>query len=169
MIRPLAPSDLPRMAEIHVFGWRSAYRGIVPDEFLFNEMLVSKRIEFFEHVYFSENTENKMPSYVYDDGIIKAFLTMGPCRDTDKPGAFELWGIYVDPFFQRQGIGSKLVEFCESEAAKLGYSEICLWVFDENGAARKFYEKHDFRPDGAYDYSERFAAKKMRYVKCDIR
>lgn len=42
-------SDVPRVAEIHVFGWRSTYREIVSDEFLFNKMLVSKRMAYFDN------------------------------------------------------------------------------------------------------------------------
>ena len=30
MVRTVEPSDIPRLAEIHVYGWRYAYRGIVP-------------------------------------------------------------------------------------------------------------------------------------------
>ena len=32
MIRAMEISDIPRVAEIHVFGWRSAFRGIISDE-----------------------------------------------------------------------------------------------------------------------------------------
>lgn len=32
---------------------------------------------------------------------------------------------------KHQGIGKKLVEFCEKEAKRLGYQEIYLWTFKE--------------------------------------
>jgi len=77
----MALSDIPRVAEIHVYGWRSAYRGIITDDYLFRNMLVSKRMSYFENSV-KTNTEE---SYVLDDGLIKAFLTIGACRDIDKP------------------------------------------------------------------------------------
>jgi hypothetical protein len=49
MIRAMQISDASRAAEIHVFGWRSAYRGIISDDFLFNKMIVSKRVSYFEN------------------------------------------------------------------------------------------------------------------------
>jgi hypothetical protein len=42
MIIPMEMADVPRVAEIHVFGWRSAYRGfrlIWANAFLRNQQL----------------------------------------------------------------------------------------------------------------------------------
>jgi len=161
MIRTFKLSDAPRVAEIHVFGWRCAYRGIVSDEILFNDMLVSARIPRFEN--FASNSGAK--SYVYDDGIIKAFMTIGACRDKDKPNSFELWGIYVEPLMKRQGIGTRLIKFCEKKAVDLRYNEICLWVLEKNVDSRCFYEKHGFVADGTSKYLENIKATEVRYVK----
>jgi GNAT superfamily N-acetyltransferase len=137
-------ADTLRVAEIHVYGWRNAYRGIVSDDYLFNKMTVSKSADRFENAV-RDNTEE---SYVFDDGILKAFMTIGSCRDADKTESFELWGIYVDPFMQRQGIGSQMISFCETKAIERGHKEICLWVFEKNENARAFYEKFGYLPDG---------------------
>ena len=161
MIRPMQISDVPRAAEIHVFGWRSAYRGIVSDEILFNEMLVAKRLNIFENAVLNQTED----TYVFDDGIIKAILTIGVCRDTDKQKSFELWGIYVEPLMKRQGIGSKLVDFCEKRAIESGFHEVCLWVLDENVIARMFYEKLGYHSDGAKKYIEFLKTTEIRYSK----
>jgi len=161
MIRPMGLTDIPRKAEIHVFGWRSAYRGIISDEFLFTKMLVSKQIERFTEFLNSKDTDN----YVFDDGIIKAILTISPCRDTDKPDAFELCGIYVDPFFKGQGIGTALTLHTEKIAAERGYKEICLWTFEKNTPARAFYEKLGYSSDGATMIVESCDAVGVRYAK----
>ena len=161
MIRPMQASDIPRIAEIHVFGWRCAYRGFISDEHLFKTMLVSKRMVKFEE-YFSRG---EYDSYVFDDGIIKAFLTIGPCRDEDKPEAFELGGIYVDPCMKGQGIGTALVAHCEKIAAERGYNEICLWTFEKNAPSRAFYEKLGYITDGATQIVEPFGAVGVRYCK----
>jgi len=161
MIRPIELRDVPRAAEIHVFGWRSAYRGIVSDDFLFNHMIVSNRIDrFYEAV--RNNTEE---TYVFDDGIIKAILTIGICRDTDKPKSFELWGIYVEPLMKRQGIGSIMVRFCEEKAMDRGFTEVCLWVLKNNFGARPFYEKLGYLPDGNSKFIQFLNATEIRYCK----
>jgi len=161
MIRAIQISDVPRAAEIHVFGWRGAYRGIVSDEFLFNKMIVAKQLEIFKNAVLNHTEE----TYVFDDGIIKAILTIGVCRDADKVKSFELWGIYVEPFMKRQGIGSKLVEYCEKMAVERGFNEVCLWVFEKNVDTRMFYEKFGYRPDGSKKYIEFLAATEIRYSK----
>jgi len=159
-------SDIPRVAEIHVFGWRCAYRGIVSDEHLFNVMSVAKRMERFEsYICDKESVWSGSDNYVYDDGIIKAFLTVGPCRDEDKLSAFELGGVYVDPCLQGQGVGTALALYCEKIAIKHGYNEICLWTFEKNAAARAFYEKLGYTLDGATQIVEPYGAVGVRYHK----
>jgi len=168
MIRPMQISDIPRVAEIHVFGWRCAYKGIVPDEHLFNVLSVAKRMERFETSMKDKEIAWNSNTFVYDDGIIKAFLTIGPCRDEDKLSAFELGGIYVDPCLQGKGIGTALVAHCEEIAAKRGYNEVCLWTFEKNAAARAFYEKVGYVHDGATQIVEPYGAVGVRYHKALI-
>ena len=161
MIRAMELSDIPRAAEIHIFGWRNAYRGIISDDFLFNKLSVVKSINRFEN----QMQSNEADSYVYDDGIIKAFMTIGQCRDIDKLKAFELWGIYVEPFFIRQGVGSQMIKYCEEIALNRSYKEMCLWVLEENENAIKFYEKSGYYADGEKKYIDFLGVVEIRYVK----
>ena len=48
--------------------------------------------------------------------------------------------LYIDPPFQRQGIGRKLLEI-----AKRSSDALKLWVFEINSPAIAFYEKEGFR------------------------
>ena len=161
MIRKAELSDVPRIAEIRVFGWRNAYRGIVSDDILFCEKLVSTDIPRFESLIQSTDSE----SYVFDDGIIKASMTIGACRDEDKPDTLELWAIYVEPLMKGQGIGSILVDYCEALAIERGYKEICLWVLEQNDSSRRFYEKMGFVVDGTSKFLEHVEVMEVRYTK----
>jgi ribosomal protein S18 acetylase RimI-like enzyme len=154
-------ADVPRAAEIHVFGWRSAYRGIVSDEWLFNNRLVAFSMNRMDlGLRNGSETEN----YVFDDGIIKAILSVSPCRDEDRPHSFELCGIYVEPFFQGYGIGSMLVEYCDKLAVERGYKEISLWAYEGNYRARMFYEKRGYTYESTL-FPEHWHAAGVRYVK----
>jgi len=163
MIRKMELPDVSRVAEIHVFGWRSAFRGIISDEHLFNKMAVTRSLERFENAL----KDNIGETYVFDDtdGIIKAFMTICPCRDEDKVGAFELGGLYVEPLMKGQGIGSKLVEYCEKRAIERGYKEVCLWTLEKNVKSRKFYEKKGYSPEGTNQFWEPLKADLVRYCK----
>ena len=160
-IRPLQLPDAPCVAEIHVFAWRTAYRGIVPDEHLFNTLQVSKRITRFEDAVRNKTEE----VYVFDDGIIKAFISIGPCRDEDKPAAFELGGIYVDPLMQHQGIGTRLMQFFENLAIQRGFGEACIWTFEKNLTAQALYEKFGYTQDGTKKLHGTYNAIAVRYTK----
>ena len=49
--------------------------------------------------------------------------------------------LYVDPLFQRSGIGSALLD----EALRRAAGPVTLHVFEENAPARAFYERHAFQ------------------------
>jgi ribosomal protein S18 acetylase RimI-like enzyme len=176
MIEFAKPEDAERIAEIQVFGWRSAYRGIVSDHHLFSVLTVAKRAVVFRDVIIREEqfrgsvadesgSDQAGSTYVLrEDGIVKAFLCFGPCRDSDMKGVFELWGIYVEPAMKRQGIGARLVEFCHQEAVRLGYSSIVLWVFRDNNESRGFYEKMGYQVQGSESFMENLETFKVRYI-----
>ena len=133
-------------------------------DFLYNKMTVKNREEkFIEYLNVDERTDE---TYVYEeDNIIKGFMTIGDCRDDDKDrNTFELYGIYIDPLFQRQHIGTRLVEYCIQEAIKENKTEIVLWVFEKNKDSIEFYNKMGFSPDGKTKIYETFNERAIRFI-----
>lgn len=162
MIRRAVVEDAGRIAEIHVFGWRSAYRGIVSDSYLFGKTSVGKRIESLSRTL-SENIEE---TYVFEEeSIVKAFMTIGASRNQDKKNAFELWSIYVDPLLTGKGIGTQMIHYCEDCAKNRAYQENILWVFKDNIKTRKLYENLGYRFDGSELTIEYFNTREIRYSK----
>jgi GNAT superfamily N-acetyltransferase len=153
------------MAEIEVFGWRCGpYKEFISIEYLINRMAVKKRGEMFEG-HLSENiTTDK--TYVYEENnIIKAYMVIGNCRDDDKDEkTFALEGIFVDPLFQRHKIGTRLVNYCETEAKSRGKKEIVLWTFEKNGNSINFFEKAGFKRDGKIKIIEAFNERAIRFT-----
>ena len=165
MIRKAVISDCARIAEIQVFGWRCAYKDFISLDYLFNKMTVKIREEKFME-YFSDD-EKANETYVHEENnIIKGFMTIGDCRDDDKnKNTFELWGIYIDPLFQRQRIGSKFVDYCVDAAIKKDKNEIVLWVFEKNTASIEFYKKMLFSPDGENKIYEVLNERALRFYR----
>ncbi|MFG2664441.1 GNAT family N-acetyltransferase [Streptomyces sp. NPDC048387] len=62
--------------------------------------------------------------------------------------AEELDQLYLDPAWQGQGIGSRLVDLAKQHRP----AGLTLWTFQVNESARRFYERHGFvaaeRTDG---------------------
>lgn len=157
--------DCPRIAEIHVFGWRHAYREFISPDYLFSKMTVKNSENKFREYLGAETGTSE--TFVYENGnIIKGFMTIGNSRDEDKNSeTFELHGIYVDPLFQGKGVGTELVNFCTARAKKQNRTEIILWVFKKNENTKKFYKKTGFMPDGKSKILETFNEKAVRYIK----
>lgn len=164
MIREATVDDSGRIAEIDVTGSRYAYRKTVPDECLYKDMSVENRIP----VHRRWITEKRFGIYVYEDsgtGIIKGMMGIGMCEDDDKKEAFELHFIYVDPGFVRAGIGSEMLRFFEQKGREQGCREFVVWVLEENGMGRSFYEKNGYRPDGKEKIFKRWNQREIRYTK----
>lgn len=124
-IRKAAPKDISRIAEILVFVKRIKYRPIFRnDEYSFGELQVLSVAEKYKEPAILDNI------LVYDDGFVKGLIRI------EKNEIVEL---YVDYFFQGQGVGSRLIEY-----AKENYPVDFLWVIEKNTDAVRFYEAHGF-------------------------
>lgn len=168
MIRYATTDDLPRIAEILVFGKRCTYRPIFKnDKESFNDIQVVRTYQ--EFMSKPELIQNML---VYDDGIIKGTIsrklteTLASSNENlSAPISVELTSFYVDPFFRGQGIGKALISAFESEARKIDAESIFLWVLSENHSARNFYEKNGYFPDGQTDVIPGTNVTDMRYCK----
>ena len=135
MIRKAEPKDLSRIAEILVFTKRMKYRSIFHnDEYSFNELQVVKVADEFN------DPELLDKIWVYDDEIVKGMIHLE---------GKEIAELYVDYFFWKEGIGSKLVEF-----AKEKFDAKVVWTLEKNADAIHFYEKHGFKLNGKKQLEE---------------
>ncbi|MBP5280534.1 MAG: GNAT family N-acetyltransferase, partial [Erysipelotrichaceae bacterium] len=101
MIRKATVNDISRIAEILVFVKRIKFLPIFRDEdYSFNTLQVLTVAEEYK----KPDILNNM--YVYDDGIVKGLIHIE---------GKQIKELYVDYFFQDQGIGSRLIEFAIKE------------------------------------------------------
>ena len=139
MIRKATIQDVPRIAEIIVFGKRVAYRPIFNNDVVsFNELQVINLIEEYR-----SNPALVDNMLVYDDGIIKGVINRS-FKDNDV----EICEFYVEPFFKGNGIGKQLIQQVILEAQTNKRNKIFLWVIEDNLSARKFYENNGFIASG---------------------
>ena len=135
MIRKAEPKDISRIAEILVLTKRMKYRSIFNnDEYSFNGLQVVKVADEFKDPELLDKV------WVYDDGIVKGM--------THLEGK-EIAELYVDYFFWKEGIGSKLIEF-----AKEKFDVKSVWTLEKNGDAIRFYEAHGFKLNGKRQLEE---------------
>lgn len=135
-IRKAKQQDISRIAEIFVFVKRINFYPIFQDDaYSFGELQVLSLAKTY-----LENLELLDNIFVYDDGIVKGLI----CIEGK-----EIKKLYVDYFFENQGIGGKLIEFAIEQF------DVCyLWVLEKNIKAISFYKRHGFNDKGIWQYEE---------------
>jgi GNAT superfamily N-acetyltransferase len=145
-IRTTTKNDAFETARVHVNSWRSAYRNIIPDDFLSN-LSVEKTAERFVSDY--DLYMGKSFYYVaVNDNHIIGNLVLFKCRDDDKPLAGEIGAIYLLEEFWDYGYGRLMMNYAIDTLKSMDFLEIIIWVLEENKRARMFYEKFGFVADG---------------------
>ena len=125
-IRKAALQDVSRIAEISVFTKRMNYRPIFQnDKVSFGEIQVLPLAQ--EYMADPEKLEN---IWVYDDEFVKGFIHVKGDRIEE---------LYVDSFFQSQGIGAVLIDYAIQE-----FDARYLFVLEKNERAIRFYKRHGF-------------------------
>jgi ribosomal protein S18 acetylase RimI-like enzyme len=149
-VRRADVADAPSLARIQVDGWRSAYAGIVPDEYL-ADMDRPERVDVWRD---RVSTPDPYATFVAvgEHDAIAGYCTVGVLRTkhgTGDPGAGELMAIYVAPAHYRSGAGRAVHDAGVEHLTQLGFEWAGLWVFTANDGARAFYEACGWTPDGA--------------------
>jgi GNAT superfamily N-acetyltransferase len=134
---------------VTVAGWRTGYKDIVaPDR------LADLPVDRWRHEVAVGLKRPVADAFTYVaeiDGVFAGYCYVAaPSREADLgPEAAELVAMYVDPAHWRQGVGNTLMRAALERLSGLPYNEVILWTFKHNVRAIAFYEKHDWRPDGA--------------------
>ena len=163
-VRAATSDDARVIADINVRSWRHAYRGIIPDSYLeaLDEAAIARRVR---DVVLSGSAT----ILVAASPEVRGFSWMSPSRDDDAQSeTAEIVAIYVDPQYERRGLGRALALASCDVARSQGFTRIGLWVFDENAIARAFYEALEFAPDGRTKTTSHWGGvpiREVRYVR----
>jgi GNAT superfamily N-acetyltransferase len=165
LIRPAAPADARAIAEIGVAGWRAAYAGILPRDFLAGLSVTAREIGW--RAMLEADEAGSAPCWMAErDGVPVGYVASGPPRDDDVPlPAAEIYAIYVAPDAWREGIGRALLATAVEHWRCREATILVLWALEANGAGRAFYEALRWRSDGTRQDIDLggFAAPELRY------
>lgn len=129
-IRPATPADASRIAEIIITNYRTNfYPFFRNDAYYFGELNVMDMASEY-----AEDTDALRNTYVYDDGVVKGIIRIS---------GDEIEKLFVEPQFQSQGIGAKLLDFAVNDK-KASW----LWVLEYNTRGIAFYQSHGFALTG---------------------
>lgn len=166
-IRDAAIGDAPAIARVNYLTWLHAYRGILPDLEIDSLNLDSLADQWIQNLSVVDSRSSTL--VVMKDATLIAYSRFYPSVDPDDDQArvATIGSMYVDPEFQRRGVGRKLMN-AVLEAAKEGdYTEATLHVLTANKQAQEFYENLGWEKDLDADIAESAdeAVLKVRYRK----
>jgi ribosomal protein S18 acetylase RimI-like enzyme len=137
MIRPALLKDVEAIARVHVATWRSAYRGVLPDDFLAS-LSEAHYADRWRRVIGDGSSSVQVVDL--PEGIV-GFASGGRERAGETGFEGELYAIYVLDSAQRQGHGRELVRAVAGALREMKLKDMIVWVLRDNAAARGFYER----------------------------
>ncbi len=143
LIKKTIAQDAKDLIKLNNLVWRDTYSHIFPEEvFLEREKNNQSRIEFKKNFKFNQNERVNFVAVV--DGKIVAYLDgqiESQYEHFKNLGYADLCAIYINPKFQRAGIGTMLFNKFKAEIKNLGATKFVIGVLKDNLKARKVYEK----------------------------
>jgi ribosomal protein S18 acetylase RimI-like enzyme len=138
-IRDATEADVAAIARLHAESWRSAYRGVLLDDYLQNDVHRDRLAVWQQR--FSKTSQRPMFVMVAEMTSVPAgFVCVFPDEDAIF-GSF-LDNLHVSPGLTGQGIGRRLLSESANRLVTSGSSVgLYLWVIEQNFRARRFYAR----------------------------
>lgn len=141
--------DAPGIAEAHVRGWQTGYRGILADRVL-DSLSVEDKTEVWYRQLNGDLPFEELMYVAKSENRVAGWITGGPTRDRELSTADydEIFAIYVHPDFWGSGVSGNLMQTMLETLSRSGKPYVHLWCFRENYRAQRFYRKFGFVSDG---------------------
>jgi ribosomal protein S18 acetylase RimI-like enzyme len=134
--RPIVAGDATTVADLHTTSWRSAYRGMLRDDYLDGDIATERREVWTKRL---ETPADASYGFIAESaGAPVGFVFLYGRADA-------VWGTLVDnlhvvPAQKGRGIGRLLLDVAARETQRRFPDDgVYLYVFDKNVAARRFY------------------------------
>lgn len=141
MIRPADVEDAAAIARVHVSSWRSAYRDLLPADFLESLTEAAYADRWRRFIAERSNLAFVVEDPDDDSGEVVGFASGGRERAGEAGYKGELYAIYVLESAQRRGYGRELVRAIVGGLRDMGLDDMIIWVMRDNSTARDFYER----------------------------
>lgn len=152
MIREAVEADANAMGRLHVRAWQSAYRGVMPNEYL-DGLQAEERITMWRSRISRPDLTPLLVAVMADEVV--GFAAFGAEQSpSTRSSCGELYAMNLDPDHWGRGIGRILLRRVTQALMAMGYEEAVLWVVPENERARALYESEGWVADGGVSTEE---------------
>jgi GNAT superfamily N-acetyltransferase len=137
LFRLATKDDAILIANLHASSWKIAYRGLLSDEYLDND-LAGERIAYWSGKVCSLTAGEFILMAVDTTGDIEGFIAV---MDLPEKGYSALVdNLHVRPDLKGRGIGKALMQRAAQILVDSGRTNYYLWVLNGNEPACRFYE-----------------------------
>lgn len=168
-----SPANFAAGSAIIARGWRAAYPGFVPDDYLRDVCTDDHWIEFLRACQTAERSHTLL---AFEGDSPVAVCAFGPggiglphaAGAADCAGMAELYTFYADTARLGAGYGSALMAAALAQLRADGWAAVFVMAMREASGARRFYERHGFAWDGvtkAIPFPHGMVCTDLRYVR----
>jgi ribosomal protein S18 acetylase RimI-like enzyme len=162
-LRRMQAADADAVAALHATSWRSAYRGMLTDDFLEQDVVADRQAVWRQRLV-DEPTPDGVGIVAEDvAGQLIGFAYVLLHQDP-------VWGTLIDnlhvhPDHKGGGIGRQLLQAVARELGQTHTQPVFLWVLDANEPAKRFYARMgaEFAEEGLTDG---FAGVQLKEWRC---
>jgi GNAT superfamily N-acetyltransferase len=173
-VRRAKPADAPGIGGVHVSSWRSAYAGVLPDDFLAN-LSVARQTAYYDRairiglgVHVAVQADPEWPGGARVVGFSTARRIRGVAEG-------EVETLYVLDDWKEYGLGRQLLRASGQHLAAMGCKSAFAWVLRDDPRRRLGTPPNCLRlgpnrpPDQRDRLTSSFAAQGRQFTACPHR
>ena len=137
-LRPMSADDATIVANLHAASWRTAYRGILSDEYLAGEVVLERQHAWLARL--DVRDESQFGVLASFDDVAVGFVYL--MANVDPVYGTLVDNLHVVTEARSAGIGPRLLAAAAAGIIERGWDDrVHLWVWDANVRARAFYAR----------------------------
>lgn len=135
-IQKAIPEDALGIAIVNVYTWKTAYSGLIPNDFI--DSRIDRVIEIADRNRRDIEVRNNF-IVAKEDNTVIGFAWYGKSRNEEFIDSGEIYALYVLSGFQGKGIGREIFDSCIGELKKEGYESLIINCLEGN-KSMEFYK-----------------------------
>lgn len=139
-IRPATNDDVRAIARVLIDTRRASNREQLPAGYLLGLSYEKTEADYRQAISLPEPNQITLVAQL-QSGVVIGFANGKPTPDAPGNNSVELKELYIQPNFQRRGVGESLVSQFMRDALRNNVQNVYVWVLSTNQSARRFYEK----------------------------
>ncbi|EEK53056.1 GNAT family N-acetyltransferase [Bacillus sp. ISTL8] len=136
-IRKVSKQDIEVVAKVYVDGWKTTYRGLVPDQYL--DKLSYEEAEKRWNQFLDKENESFIYVAMNDKGKIVGFASGRSNEEKHFTG--ELYALYLLQDCRAFGVGRQLLSAVARHFKESGIHSMLVWGMEQNKSGLGFYKR----------------------------